>query len=176
MKERKFKKELLNLFRTVVIAVIFGLFIQSTITTSAHVISGSMEDTIMTDSRVMGLRVSYLFCEPERFDIIIFQPTEGDQSIPHIKRIIGLPNEEIRIVDGRVFINGSTVPLDEDFIKGISQGNFGPFNVPENSYFVMGDNRNGSSDSRHWHNRYVPRGNIIGKLYFSYFPIPHLLG
>jgi signal peptidase I len=134
-----------------------------------------MEDTIKTDSRVMGLRVSYIICEPERFDVIIFRPMDSDPAVPYIKRIIGLPNERIRIVDGRVFINGSAAPLDEDFIKGTARGDFGPFDIPENSYFVMGDNRNGSSDSRHWQNRFVPRDNIIGKLYFSYFPIPHLI-
>jgi len=134
-----------------------------------------MENTIMTNSRVMGLRVTYLVSEPERFDVIIFRPTDGDQTIQNVKRIIGLPNERIRIIDGRVFINDSTIPLDEDFIKGTAQGNFGPFDIPENSYFVMGDNRNASSDSRHWQNRFVPRENIIGKLYLSYFPIPHLI-
>ena len=175
MKDKKTIKELIKLVQMVAIAIVIGIFIQSTIIASAHVISGSMENTIMTDSRVVGLRVTYLVSNPDRFDIIMFNPTDGDLSMPHIKRIIGLPNERIEIVDGKVFINDHTIPLEENFIKDIARESFGPFDIPENSYFVMGDNRNGSMDSRHWENRFIPRDNIIGKLYFSYFPIPHLL-
>ena len=174
-KEKNIKKEIISFIRTVVIALICGIIINYTIIASAHVISGSMENTVMTDSRVMGLRLTYLFKEPDRFDIILFHPPEGEvSSYPYVKRIIGLPNETIEIIDGKVFIDNSTIPLAEDFIKGDTRGDFGPFDVPDNSYFVMGDNRNGSLDSRHWENRFIPKNSIIAKLYFEYYPSPQI--
>ena len=91
-----------------------------------------------------------------------------------IKRIIGLPNEKVEIIDGKVYIDDSISPLNEVFIKGFASGNFGPFNVPDNNYFVMGDNRNSSIDSRHWNNRFIPRSSIIAKLYLEFYPTPHI--
>ena len=174
-KERNIKKEIFSFVRMVIIAVVCGLIINNTIIASAHVISGSMENTVMTDSRVMGLRFIYYFSDPERFDIILFHPPEGEiSSHPYVKRIIGLPNEKVEIVDGKVYINDSANPLDEGFVKGTAFGSFGPFEVPENSYFVMGDNRNGSQDSRHWNNSFIPRNRIIAKLYLEFYPSPQI--
>ena len=175
MIEKSTTKEIISYIRTFVIVIICGVILHSTVIASAQVISGSMENTVMTDSRVIGLRFIYYFSEPDRFDIILFHPPEGEESDhPYVKRIIGLPNEKIEIIDGKVYIDDSIIPLDEDYIKGIAQGDFGPFEVPDSSYFVMGDNRNGSSDSRHWDNRFVPRSSIIAKLYLEYYPTPHL--
>jgi len=139
------------------------------------VVSSSMENTIMTDSRVMGLRVAYLINEPDRFDIIIFQPPDDAASIPYVKRIIGLPNEKVEIITGKVYIDDSDVSLNDTFTKEEMRGDFGPYYVPEDSYFVLGDNRNGSQDSRYWAYTFVPRDNIIGKIYIEYFPTPHIL-
>jgi len=175
MKSEKVKKELLGWVKTIVITFICALIINNTLIASALVISSSMENTIMTDSRVMGLRVAYIFSEPKRFDIILFQPPDDEASIPYVKRIIGLPNEKVEIIDGKVYINDSDVPLDDSFIKENARGDFGPYFVPEDSYFVLGDNRNGSRDSRFWENKFVSKDKIYGKVYFEYFPSPHLL-
>ena len=172
--ERNTKREIINFIKTVVIAVFCGIIINSTILASAHVISGSMEDTVMTHSRVMGLRFIYFFSSPDRNDIILFDAPDGNSEHPYIKRIIGLPNEKLEIIDGKVYINDSFIPLEEDFVKGIPYGNYGPYYVPEDSYFVMGDNRNGSTDSRNWQNSFVPRKNIIARLYLEYFPSPQI--
>ena len=175
-KEKNIKKEIVGFIKTIVIAIICGVIINSTIIASAHVISGSMENTIMTDSRVMGLRFIYYFSEPDRFDIVLFHPPEGaDSSYPYVKRIIGLPNEKVEIIDGKVFIDDSISPLNEGYVKGFAYGNFGPFNVPDNGYFVMGDNRNSSTDSRHWNNAFIPRSSIIAKLYLEFYPTPRNL-
>jgi len=137
-KEKNTKKEIISFIRTVAIAVVCGLILNYTVIASAHVVSGSMENTVMTNSRVMGLRLTYLFSEPSRFDIILFHPPEGEVSdYPFVKRIIGLPNEKVEIINGKVYINDSTIPLDEGYIKGVAHGDFGPFEVPENCYFVM---------------------------------------
>lgn len=74
----------------------------------------------------------------------------------------------MEIHDGGVYINGTR--LQEDYVKEPTQGVFGPYHVPENGYFMMGDNRNNSLDSRFWKNRYVHRDQIKGKVLFEYYP------
>ena len=175
MEKKSVGKEILSWVKTLVIAFVCAFVINNTLIASALVVSSSMEDTIMTDSRVMGLRITYLITEPKRFDIILFDPPNGDTSIPYVKRIIGLPNEKVEIKDGKVYINDSDVPLEDSFIKGVARGDYGPYFVPEGCYFVMGDNRNGSNDSRHWINKFVPRESISGRIYFEYYPTPHIL-
>ena len=172
MKNKKILKEALSWVRHILVAVVIALILSNTVVASALVMSSSMENTIMTDSRVMGLRVAYLVRDPDRFDIILFRPPDDRTSVPYVKRIIGLPNEKVEIIDGKVFINDSEVPLDDSFIKEDARGNFGPYYVPENSYFVLGDNRNVSYDSRYWENRFVPRGDIVGRICFEFFPAP----
>jgi len=175
MKKKRIVKEILSWIRSLVIALVCALIINKTLIASAVVVSSSMENTIMTDSRVMGLRVSYVFSEPKRFDIILFHPPDDEASIPYVKRIIGLPNEKVEIKSGKVYIDDSDVPLDDSFVKEVARGDYGPFSVPDGCYFVLGDNRNGSNDSRHWKNRYVPKENIIGRLYIELYPSPHIL-
>ena len=175
MNEKKLVKALLSWVKTLMLAVLVGVIVNTTLLASAHVVSGSMENTIMTDSRVMGLRVAYLFNEPGRFDVILFNSPNNDSPVPYVKRIIGIPSEKVEIINGKIFIDDSNIPLDDYFIKEVAQGNAGPFFVPEGCYFVLGDNRDGSSDSRHWENRYVPREYIIGRLYLIYFPSPQML-
>ena len=169
----KVSKEIIGWLKAIIFAFIGALIINNTLLASALVVSSSMENTIMTDSRVMGLRVAYLVSDPKRFDIILFQPPDDDSSIPYVKRIIGLPCEEIEIIEGKVYIDDSDIPLDDSFIKEEARGDFGPITVPEGCYFVMGDNRNDSHDSRFWKNKFIPREDIIGRLYFVYYPSPH---
>ena len=129
-----------------------------------------MEDTIMTGDRVFGSRLVYKMHDPERFDIVVFHYPD-DESELFIKRIIGLPGETINIIDGKVYVNDSTEPLDDSFIREPMVGSFGPFEVPEGCYFMMGDNRNNSNDSRFWHNKYVSKNKILGKAYLRYWPL-----
>ena len=176
MKTERILKEILGWSKAIVIAVVCGLFINNTLVASALVVSSSMENTIMTDSRVMGLRIVYAVVNPKRFDIILFQPPDDAASIPYVKRIIGLPNEKVEIIDGKVYIDDSDVPLDDTFVKEEPYGSYGPYYVPDGCYFVLGDNRNSSRDSRFWVNKFVPRKNIIGKVYVEIYPSPHVLG
>ena len=170
MNRRKAAKEIFRWVRCLVIAFIIGFILNKAVIANAVVISPSMENTIMTDSRVMGLRVSYYIGDPKRFDIILFTPPDDQTSVPYVKRIIGLPNEKVEIRNGKVYINDSGEPLDDSFIKEGAQGYYGPFFVPANSYFVLGDNRNNSYDSKNWTNTYVPKDMILGKVYLEYFP------
>ena len=121
MKKKRIAKEILSWIRSLAIALVCALIINKTLIASAVVVSSSMENTIMTDSRVMGLRVAYVINEPKRFDIILFHPPDDETSIPYVKRIIGLPNEKVEIIDGKVYINDSDIPLDDSFVKEVAR-------------------------------------------------------
>ena len=119
----------------------------------------------------MVSKVSYRSSGPQRGDVIIFDPP-FDSEYPFIKRVIGLPGETVEINDGKVAINGT--PLEEnEYIAAQPDYTMSAQEVPENEYFVLGDNRNYSNDS---HNGWtVLRDNIIGKAWFTYWP-PSKLG
>lgn len=162
-------KEILSWVKVIIIAIVIAFAIDFFIIANASVPSGSMEDTIPTSARIIGLRLDYLFEDPKRGDIVIFKYPD-DESTDYVKRIIGLPGETVEIKDGKVYINGSDTPLDEPYVKGTPTGDFGPYHVPEDCYFMMGDNREDSWDSRYWDNTYVQRSKIVAKVYFMYFP------
>lgn len=168
-KEKLIKKEIFSWIRVIILAVVIAIAINSFVIINAKVDSGSMESTMMTDSRAFGLRFAYWFSEPERYDIVVFKFPD-DESQKFVKRIIGLPGETVEIVDGEVYIDGSETPLDDSFVNETPTGDYGPFVVPEDSYFMMGDNRNNSNDSRSWLNKYVSEDKILGKIFLSYWP------
>lgn len=155
---------------------------------NAKIPSESMEKTVMTGDRLFGLRLSYgvnlnLFGheiskklkDPDRFDIVIFRYPD-DESRLFIKRVIGLPGEKVQIIDGKVYINDSQEPLEETFLTEVPRGSFGPYEVPEDSYFVLGDNRNNSKDSRYWKSSHFVRfDQLVGKALIRYYPSVKLL-
>ncbi|WP_317367814.1 signal peptidase I [uncultured Tyzzerella sp.] len=168
-KTQKIKKELIDITKTIIIAIIVAFIITHFIIVNAFVPTGSMKNTIMPSDRLIAFRLSYLFSEPQRDDIIVFKPPD-DESVLYVKRIIGLPGETINIIDGKVYINDSQTPLPDEYIMEDMLGSFGPYTVPQDSYFVLGDNRNDSQDSRYWENTFLPEDNILGKVLFKYYP------
>lgn len=169
-KESSWVKELLQWAGVFAGAFILALLINRFLIVNAQIPSGSMEDTIMTGDRIFGNRLAYVFSDPERFDIIIFRYPD-DESQLFIKRIIGLPGETVEIHDGGIYIDGSSEPLDDVEIREPMLGDFGPYTVPEGCYFVMGDNRNNSRDSRYWVNTFVSEDEILGQAFFRYWPL-----
>jgi signal peptidase I len=178
---KSIKKEIFSWVKLIALAVLLAFFINNVIIVNASVPTGSMRATIMEGTRLIGFRLSYVFSEPERFDVIVFRSPDGTD-ILYVKRIVGLPGERIDIVNGEVFINESLIPLDEWYLyeppSGLSLITQS-FIIPENSFFVMGDHRNDSKDSRGlggdpWQNLFIPRGNIIGRAAFSYFPFSQI--
>ena len=164
-------REALSWCMTFVVAIVLALLLKNYIIINATVPTGSMEHTIEPGDDLFGLRVAYNFTEPKRGDIIIFKFPD-DESEKYVKRIIGLPGEKVTIKEAKVYINDSEVPLDEDYLKEkwvLATGPF-EFDVPEDCYFVMGDNRNDSYDARYWDNTYVTKDEIIGKAYMIYYP------
>jgi signal peptidase I len=126
----------------------------------ARIMSGSMEPTLMTGDRALFNRLAYTFGEPERGDIILFKSEEFGQNFT--KRIIGLPGDVITFSDGEVYVNSECLPEDylEDGVYSVSDKTF---EVPEGCYFLLGDNRGNSNDSRFWTDPYIPKNKIYGR-------------
>ena len=171
---RRIGSELISWVPIIIIAIVIATLLNVFVIISAIVPSGSMLNTIRLDDRMIGNRLAYVFGEPERGDIIIFIPPDNPKDL-FVKRIIGLPGETVNIVDGKVYINDSEEPLQEDYIYDVNGNPWTDtglsYTVPKDSYFVMGDNRNNSNDSRYWNNKYVPRDSILAKAAFVYWPI-----
>jgi signal peptidase I len=137
-----------------------------------------MENTIMTGDRIICNRLAYIMSEPQRYDIISFYYTEatGERRI-YVKRIIGLPGETLEIIDGKVYINGQDQPLPDDFVNPeLYNGTHSPFEIPDGHYFVLGDNRARSFDSKGWPDPYLPAGDILGTAMFQFYPSISWLG
>lgn len=164
--EKRIFKEIISWVIVFAAAFVMALLINRFVIFKVVVPSGSMENTIMTGDKVFTFRLSYLFSDPKRGDIVVF-PYPDDEEVDYIKRIIGLPGDKIEIRGGTLYIN------DERYEEGyllepMDEEDFGPIVVPDNCYFMMGDNRNSSMDSRYWRNKFVQRDKIKGKAIFKY--------
>lgn len=180
-------RELLDWVIVFAVAFLIALFLTNFIIINCHIPSQSMESTIMTGDKVIGNRLAYVFGEPKRGDIVVFYAPQAalDQThygekygdVLYIKRLVGLPGDTIEVKNNRIYINGSKTPLEEPYINepGIVAtplANFGPYTIPEGEYFMMGDNRNHSSDSRAWGT--VRKKDILAKAGFAYWPLNHI--
>ncbi|HXX59186.1 MAG TPA: signal peptidase I [Dehalococcoidales bacterium] len=155
----------------IALAVFFGL----RLTIQTYVVYGpSMQPNFVEYERLIVNKVTYWFHGPQRGDVIVFQPPFPSAE-KYIKRVIGLPGESVEIKNGVTYIyatDGQVLKLDEPYIKAPPIQNFAKYTIPAGQYFVMGDNRNNSSDSRMgWT---VPRANIVGKALFTYWPLNKL--
>ena len=164
----------MKILREVVITVVIAaaVFALLRLTVQSYtVVMSSMEPNFQQGDCIMVSKVSYHSSGPQRGDVIIFNPP-FDSQFPFIKRVIGLPGEIVEIKDGKFSINGTTLEEDE-YIAAQPNYTMSATQVPENEYFVLGDNRNNSTDSSQgWT---VPRNNIIGRAWFVYWP-PSKLG
>ncbi len=157
----------------IVIAVVLALILRTFVFANAVVPTGSMLNTIQEGDRIIASRLAYKNDDPQRYDIILFKYPDDESQI-YVKRVIGLPGETVQIVGGVVYVtktDGKTIQLADSFVTAcVPYGDFGPYVVPKDSYFMLGDNRNDSKDSRYWTNTYVKRDKIIGKVNFRYYP------
>ena len=185
------KAEIISWIKMILVAVIAAFIINQFIIINATVPTGSMENTIMTADRVIGLRLSYMFSEPERGDIVVFK-YPLDESKNYIKRVIGLPGENVEINAGKIKITDTETgeviveELQEDYLKEdwLVMNDGYVFEIPEDRYLMLGDNRNHSADARDWQTKvaqypdvygtdeniiYVHKDKILGKAYFAYW-------
>ena len=160
-------KELMSYAKIIVLAIVIAFICNNYIIVNAQIKSGSMSDGIKTADRLFGFRLAYMSSLPERGDVVIFKFPDNE-SENFIKRVIGLPGDVVQIKSGVLYINGEI--YNEDYLKEPMIGSFGPFCVPNDHYFMLGDNRNDSKDSRFWENTYVSKDKIIGKAYLKYYP------
>lgn len=163
----KVLKEVFSWLKVIVAALVLSLLLNKFVFFNFRVPTESMENTIMVDNKIMSLRCAYLFSDPARGDIVVF-PFPDDPEETYIKRIIGLPGETIEGKDGLVYINGEA--MEEDYVTSDLDEDFGPYTIPEDSYFVMGDNRDVSLDARYWENKFVKREDIISKAILRFYP------
>lgn len=154
---------ILDLIETLLLS--FVLFVGiNLVTTRIRVDGSSMEPNLHHGEFVLVNRLAFKWSKPQRGDVIIFRfPRNPSQE--YIKRVIGLPSDEVYIANKQVFINGQL--LEESYIADAPQYH-GTWIVPDNSLFVLGDNRNYSSDSHDW--EFVPMQNVIGKALIVYWP------
>lgn len=131
-----------------------------------YIPSGSMIPTLKINDHIVANKFIYNFTDINRGDVVVFNPPIESKS-PFVKRVIGLPNETISIDNGIVYVDNK--PLNEPYISELPINNFESYKIPDNNYFLMGDNRNNSYDSRFW--RTVSINDIIGKAEFIYYPI-----
>jgi signal peptidase I len=165
-----------SIFRDVVETLLLVLVIfvvVNALTGRFQVRGSSMEPSLHDGQFVIVSRLSYQLGEPQRGDIVVFEPPNGS-SDDYIKRIIGLPGEHVEIRDGSVWIDGRR--LEEPYVNS-PIGDFGTWELGPDEYLVMGDNRANSSDSRSWGT--LPRENIVGRAWICYWPpqfwglVPH---
>lgn len=166
------KEEIKSFVLTLLITLAVAFVLKNYVIINANVPTGSMENTIMPGDNLLGFRLAYLIDEPKRGDVIFFHFPD-DETQKYVKRIVGLPGETITILDGKIYINDSKDPLEEPYLKEEWTRGTGPyvFEIPEDSYLCLGDNRNRSADAREWNNPYVREEKIIGKAVFTYFPL-----
>ena len=168
-------REILSWVLTFALAIGAAFLIKNYLIINADVPTGSMENTIMPGDRLIGNRLAFLKDTPERGDVVIFHYPDDEEEL-YVKRVIGLPGEVVEIKDGKVYIDGSPTPLDDSFIPEKMVGSYGPYTVPENCYFMLGDNRNDSKDSRSWKNKFVRFDQLVGKAIVRYYPSFKWLG
>lgn len=160
-------KEIICYVRIIIFSILIAFIFDNYIVVNAQIPSESMCNGINKGDRLIAFRLAYINSQPERGDIIIFKFPD-DEKQDYIKRIIGLPGDTVEIKSGVLYINGQV--YREDYLKEPMEGNFGPYDVPSGHYFMLGDNRNISIDSRFWQNKYVSKDQILGKAIFKYYP------
>ena len=170
-KLKRFLSWMFSLTLTIGIAAIVAIVMCQSVTMQ----ESSMEPTISVGDRFFVNRVVYKVGEPQRGDIIVFRTNASNEAALHIRRVIGIPGDIIQIVDGRIIINGKTYTEGQDFPKITNAGLAKkPIQIESGEYFVLGDNRNNSEDSRYGDIGLVKEKYITAKVWFKIFPVKEI--
>jgi signal peptidase I len=163
------QEELVAWIKTLVSAAVYAILIVTFGFQVARVEGQSMAPTLEDQDRLIVNKLVYRISDPRRGDIVmLYYPVDPNKSF--VKRVIAEEGDTVRIIEGRVYVND--VPLQDDYVPDEFRGHddYGPKVIDPGYYFVMGDHRNNSSDSRHW--GYVPKKYIIGKVQIRWWPVP----
>ncbi len=199
VQERSIKAFLADNLPTVTVAILLAVGMRIFVAEPRYIPSSSMEPTLLIDDRLIIDKLSFRWRKPERGEIVVFNPPNNpvvpDATKVYIKRVIGLPGDQISIRDGKVFINNAplnepyiasppnyTLPTQDDALcpncfrpNNVQVGKDYPFfTVPNGKYWVMGDNRNNSLDSHAW--GFMPEENLVGRAMFRYWPFDNRAG
>ncbi|MFZ3071031.1 MAG: signal peptidase I [Anaerolineaceae bacterium] len=153
----------MDTLETILLALIL-FFVINAVSSRVRVENISMKPTLQPDYLLVVNKVAYKWGEPGHGDIIVFH-FQGNKNEDYIKRVIGIPGDQVEVSDGVVSVNGH--PLTEPYIAELPLYE-GTWNVPANKLFVLGDNRNNSSDSHQW--GFVDQKDVVGKAVFIYYP------
>ncbi len=159
---------------SIIVAFVIAMIIRTFLVQAYKIPTGSMLDTLLVGDHILVSKVAYLFSDPEVDDVIVFK-YPLDPSMDYIKRVVGAPGDKIKIVNKRIVRNGETVVSDfTKFNSAIiyppdvsTRDNVNEFTVPENTYFVLGDNRDSSFDSRFW--GLVDKELVVGEALMIYW-------
>ncbi len=160
----------------VIIALILAFLLRTFVAEPRYIPSDSMIPTLQVGDRLVVDKLSYLFHAPNRGDVVVFNPpdvpelSDISKDNAFIKRVIGLPGQQVRVQQGQVYINNQ--PLKENYLAEPIRYELPSFVVPEGQVFVLGDNRNYSNDSHVW--GFLPKVNIIGRAFWRFFPFDRL--
>ncbi|WP_331487626.1 signal peptidase I [Anaerocolumna sp. AGMB13025] len=170
-KETNYGKEIMHMLIYFVIVIISVLLIHQFVGQQIEVSGSSMESTLHNEDHLILEKVSYEIGSPKRYDIVVFRPYSDEKDTYYIKRVIGLPGETIQIVGSDIYIDGKL--LNEDYGNNpIADGGIAkdPIILGRDEYFLLGDNRNNSKDSRDFSIGSVKRGAIIGRAWVRVWP------
>ena len=165
---RASKSELRSYLQTVLGAIILATLIMTFIARAFTVDGPSMQPTLYSGERLIVDKITYIMHPPHVGDVVVFH-FPADTSQYYIKRVVGGPGDKVEIAGGKVYVNG--VAQSDTFSGGSVVGAFGPSIVPADHYFVLGDNRNNSEDSRSLRVGYVSQQLIIGRALWRYWPL-----
>lgn len=164
-------KEFITYAACFLAAIVFAILIVTFVGQKSEVTGSSMNDTLYNGEQVIVDKLSYRFHSPQRYDIVVFPESNKSN---YVKRIIGLPGETISIREGYIYINDKLLTDDSYGKEGISTQNYGrlkqPVTLKDDEYFVLGDNRNNSQDSRSEAVGNVTKDRLIGKVTFRFWP------
>lgn len=168
-KEKKtLRQEIFEWIMVFVVAAALAFVVRTFIFEPVRVDGSSMLNTLTDSDFMIATKFDYLFGDPERFDIVICHYPNTDDGMYRVKRVIGLPGETIELRGGDLYVNGEFVEQNFDMTE--NETAFGPLTVPQDHYFVLGDNRNNSKDSRHPMVGALPRNMIEGHVRAVVFP------
>ena len=162
------KKEMVEWLKTIIFALLIAFLVRNYLFQPYKVQMGSMQPTLHNNDLIMVNKITYRIKKPNRGDIVVFNPPGNTSNIHYIKRIVGLPGESVQVKEGKVFINQTE--LIEPYLSQIDTPGFvGPVVLGVDEFFVLGDHRNNSMDSRDF--GAITKDHIHGKTMFVLWPM-----